>query len=319
MRCRMSLVSTHRCLTFVTAARMPSTSPTYVRTRSRTTHLHTSVQHSTCSACAAILRSYALPNLIGTPRCPTFVRAARRPSTSLTCIRTRCRTSLVSTHHCLTFVSAARMPSTLPTYIRTRSRTTHLHTCVLHSTRSASAAILRSYVLPNLVGTHRCPTFVRAARMLSTSPTYVRTRSRTTHLHTSVLHSTRSASATILRSYALPNLVGTHRCPTFVSAASLPSISPAYGHTRCRTTLLCTSVLHSTCYGSAAITAGYIRTRCTYAVHIAELSSNVQQKHPSTHLCPTFHTLRVCRHSTLIRVAEPRWYAQLSHIRTCCS
>jgi len=108
-------------------------------------------------------------------------------------------------------------------------------------------------------------------------------------------------------------------CPTFVSAASLPSISPAYGHTRCRTTLLCTSVLHSTCYGSAAITAGYIGTRCTYAVHIAELSSNVQQKHPSTHLCPTFHTLRVCRHSTLIRVAEPRWYAPLSHIRTRCS
>jgi len=282
---------------------MPSTSPNYLRTHSRTTHLHTSVLHSTRSVSVAILRSYALPNLVGTPRCPTFVRAARRPSTSLTCIGTRGRTSLVSTHRCLTFVSAARMPSTSPTYIHTRSRTTPLHTCVLHSTRTASAAILRSYALPNPVGTHRCPTFVHSARMPSTSPTYVRTRSRTTHLHTSVLHSRRSASATILRSCALPNLVGTHHCPTFVCAASLPSISPAYGHTRCRTTLLCTSVLHSTCYGSAAIAAGYIRTRRAYAVNIAELSSNMQQNHPSTHLCPTFHTLRVCRHSTLIGVA----------------
>jgi len=39
------------------------------------------------------------------------------------------------------------------------------------------------------------------------------------------------------------------------------------------------------------------------------------QNHASTHLCPTFHTLHICRHSTLIRVAEPRWYAPLFYIR----
>ena len=43
------------------------------------------------------LRSYALQNLIGMYRCPTFVCAARLPSTSLTYLRTHCRTPLVRT------------------------------------------------------------------------------------------------------------------------------------------------------------------------------------------------------------------------------
>ena len=61
-----NLVKTHCCPTFVHAPRLPSTSPTCLRTR-------------------------------GTHCCPTFVRAARMPSTPLICIRTRCRTSLVRT------------------------------------------------------------------------------------------------------------------------------------------------------------------------------------------------------------------------------
>jgi len=52
-----------------------------------------------CSSAVNIvdLRSYALQNLVATHCCPTMVRAARLPTTSSTCVHTRCRTSSVCT------------------------------------------------------------------------------------------------------------------------------------------------------------------------------------------------------------------------------
>ena len=151
---------------------------------------------------------------------------------------------------------------------------------------------LCSYALGNLVGTHCCPTFVRAGPMPSTSSTWVRTRCRASLVPTAVLHSyallvcrqhRRPAFARVaelcwypllsyirtpcsyavntadLRSYALQNLVGTHRCPTFapsarlpplplatfVRTARLPSTSSTCARTRCKTSSVRTAVLHS--------------------------------------------------------------------------
>ena len=60
-------------------------------------------------------------------------------------------------------------------------RTLHLPAVII--------ANLGSDALQNVVGMHRCPTFVRTARLLSTSPTSVRTRCRTSLVCTAVLHS----------------------------------------------------------------------------------------------------------------------------------
>jgi len=79
----------------------------------------------------ANLGSDALQNVVGMHRCPTFVRCARLPSTSLTYHRMHCRTPLVRTTYTLvcasrlpplplaTFVRGALLPSTLPTSVRT--------------------------------------------------------------------------------------------------------------------------------------------------------------------------------------------------------
>jgi len=176
----------------------------------------------TCSTSAvntAELRSYALQNLIGKHCCPTFVpaaclpslplatfvRATRLPSTSSTCIRTRFKTSLLPTavlhsyvllvccrHHRPAFIRVAEACwYALLSYIRTR--------CLY----AVNTADLRSYVLQNFIGTHRCPTFVHiarlpplplatfvhAARLPSTSSPCVRMRCKTSFVRTALLHS----------------------------------------------------------------------------------------------------------------------------------
>jgi len=134
----------------------------------------------------ADLHSYALQNLVGTHGFPTFIHAARLPPlplarfvlvarlplTSSTCVRTRCRTSLVYT-------------AVLHLYMLRVCR----HCRCLHSSSAVNIVYLRSYALQNLVGTHCCSTFVRAARIQSTPLTCVRTCCRTSLVHTTVLHS----------------------------------------------------------------------------------------------------------------------------------
>jgi len=133
----------------------------------------------------ADLRSYALPNLVGMHGCPTFVHAARLPPlplgfvraahlplTSSTCVRMRCRTSLVHT-------------AVLHSYMLRICR----HCRCLHSSSAVNIVYLCSYALQNLVGRHCCPTFVRASRKQSTPLTCIRTRCRTSLVHTAVLHS----------------------------------------------------------------------------------------------------------------------------------
>jgi len=167
----------------------------------------------------ADLRSYALQNFVGTHRCPTFVHAARLPPLPLA-----------------TFLRAARLPSTSSTCVRTRCKTSSVRTPVLHS-----------YALL-ICRLHRRPAFVRIAEarwyaLLS----YIRTRC------------SYAVNTADLRSYALQNLVGTLRCPSFVHAARLPPLPLATFvraprlpstpltcvRTRCRTSLVPTSVLYS--------------------------------------------------------------------------
>ena len=71
----------------------------YIRTCCASAAITTS-DIRTCSSSAVNivdLRSYVLQNLFATHCCPRFVRAARLPSTSLTCIRTCCKTSFLPT------------------------------------------------------------------------------------------------------------------------------------------------------------------------------------------------------------------------------
>jgi len=219
---------------------------------------------------------------------------------------------------------------------------------------AVNTADLRSYVLQNLVGMHGCPTFVHATRLLplppatlvsaprllSTSSTCVRTRCRTSLVHTAVLHlfmlrvchhyhwlhlyallvyrqhcqpafirvaephyypllsyiRMRCSSAVYiidLRSYALQKLVGTHCCPTFVHAACMQSTLLTCVCTHCRTSLVHTAVLHS-----------YTLRVCC---HCRWLHLNV------LHIC------RQHRWPVFVLIAEPRWYALLSYIPTCCA
>jgi len=168
----------HRCPTFVSAARLPSTSLTYIRTRCtstvyiatyartrrRTSLLFTAVLHSYALLVCRLhrdLRSFALQNLVGMHLCPTFVSAARLPSTSR------------------------------PPFVRVAEPRWYALLSYIHKRCSSGVYIadLRSYALQNLVGIHHCPTFVRAARLPSTSPTSVRTHCRTSLVRTAVLHS----------------------------------------------------------------------------------------------------------------------------------
>jgi len=266
-----NLFDTHCCPTFVRSTRLPSTSSTFVPTRWITLLVRTAVLHSyalvlcrqhrrpgfarvaehrwypllsyirtRCSYAinTADLRSYALQNLIGTHRCPTFAPAARLPPLPLA-----------------TFVRTARLPSTLSTCLRTRCKTSSVRTAVLHS-----------YALL-VCRLHRRPVFVRVAE--------ARWYARLSYIRTCC-----SSAVYIvdLRSYTLQKLVGTHCCPTFVRAARLPSTPSTCVRTRCKTSWVCTAVLHS------------------YALLVCRLH----------------------RRPASVRVAEPRWYALLSYIPTCC-
>jgi len=203
---------------------MPSTSSTcffFARVAEHCWYPLLSYIRMRCSYAVNIvdLRSHVLQHFVGTHCCPTFVRAARMPSTPLTCVRTRCRTSLV-------------------------------HTAVLHSHLlrvGRHCRWLHSYALL-VCRQHRRPAFVRVAKprryvLLS----YIRTRC------------SYAINTADLRSYALQNLVGTHRCPTFAPAARLPplplatfvptarlpSTSSTCVRTRCKTSSVLTAVLHS--------------------------------------------------------------------------
>ena len=137
------------------------------------------------------LRSYPLQNLVGTHCCPTFVHAACLPSTSSTWVRTRCRASFIPTavlhsyallvcrqHHRPAFARVVELRwYPLLSDIRTRC------------SYAINTADLRLYALQKLLGTHCCPTFVRAACMQSTPLTCVRTCCRTSLVQTAVLHS----------------------------------------------------------------------------------------------------------------------------------
>jgi len=71
----------------------------YIRTHCTSDAIAAGYIPTRCSSAVNIvdLCSYALQNLVATHCCPTFVCAARLPSTSLTCVRTHCRSSLVPT------------------------------------------------------------------------------------------------------------------------------------------------------------------------------------------------------------------------------
>jgi len=124
-----SLAGTHCCSTLVRTARPPSTLPTCVRTCCRTSWVDTAVQFvrvanlrwyallsCTATCCPSAVNivnlcSYILQNLIANHCCyilvhavyqpplplATLVHTTRMPSTSLTCVSTRCRASFVGT------------------------------------------------------------------------------------------------------------------------------------------------------------------------------------------------------------------------------
>jgi len=334
-----NLVGTHRCSTFLPAAhlpplplatfvratRLPSTLPTCICTHCKTLLLPAAEVHSyvllvchlhrrpafvcvaeahwyallsyirTCCSYAVNttdLHSYALQNLVGTHGCPTFVYAARRPPLPLA-----------------TFVRATCLPSTSSACLRTCCRTLLVHTAVQHSYRLRVCCHYRwlhSYVLL-VCRQHRRPAFVCVAEarwyaLLS----YIRMRS------------SYAVNTTDLCSYALQNLVGTHRCctfvhvarllplplATFVRATCLQSTSSTCIRTRCKTSLVSTAVLHSyvllvCCLhrqpafvriseARLYVLLSYIRTRCSYAVNTADLRSDALQNLVGMQGCPTF-------------------------------
>ena len=71
----------------------------YIRTRCTSVAITAGYIRTCCLSAINIvdLCSYTLQNLVATPCCPTFVRAACLPSTSSSCVRTRCRSSLEPT------------------------------------------------------------------------------------------------------------------------------------------------------------------------------------------------------------------------------
>ena len=245
-----SFVATHCCPTFLHAARMPSTSLTsvhvlqsFVATHCCPTFVRAAHMQSTSLTCVHVLQ-----NLVGACCCPTFVRAACMPSTPLPCIRTRCRASLVPTavlhshllricrhYHWLHSYAllvchqhrrpvfaciAERRWCPLLFYIRTCCTSATIIAGYIRTHYSSALYIidLRSHALQSFVATHGCPTFVRAARMPSTSLTCIR---------------------------VLQNHVGICCCPTFVHGARRPSTLSTCVRTRCRASLVPTAVLHS--------------------------------------------------------------------------
>jgi len=260
-----NLVGTHHCptfvhaaclpplplATFVRAACLPSTSSTCIRMHCKTSLLPT-----------AVLYSYVL--LICRLHCrPVIVRVAEaRWYARLYYIPTGC-SSAIYIVDLRSYVAEARWYALL-SYIRTRR------------SYAGNTADLHSYALQNLVGTHHCPTFVhagrlpplppatfvRAARLASTSSTCIRTCCRTSLVHTAVLHSNMLRVCSHYRwlhSYVLL-VCRQHRRPAFVCVAK------------------------PCCYPLLS----YIRTCCSSAVYIVHLRSYALQKLVGTHGCPTF-------------------------------
>jgi len=261
-RCRTSSVRTavlysyallvhrqHRRAAFVRVAEPRRYAPlSYIRTRCWST------------VNIADLRSYALQNLVDTHRCPTFVRAARLPSTSSSCVRMRCRASLVPTAVLHSYALLVYRQHRQPAFVRVAElRWYPLHLYMLPVCTHYSW--LHLYMLLVYRQHHR-PAFVRVTKLrwyplLSYSCTccasapitagYIRTCCRST------------VNIVDLRSSALQNIVGTHCCPTFEHAVRVPpfplttfahaarmlSTPLTCVHTRCRTSLIRTAVLHS--------------------------------------------------------------------------
>jgi len=222
--------------------------------------------HTCCSYAVNIvdLRSHALQSFVGTHCCPTFVLAVRMPSIPLTCICTRCRSSLV-------------------------------HSAVVHS---YTLHICHHYCwLPTYVllvcRQHRRPAFVRVAEPRWYTPlSYIRTRCTSATITTGYLHTCCSSAVYIvdLRSYALQKQVGTHCSPTFVRTARMQSTPLTCIRTRCRTSMMHTTVVHS------------------YTLHVCH----------HYRWLPMYVLLVCCLHCrpAFVRVAEARWYPLLSYIRT---
>ena len=157
---------------------------------------------------------------------------------------------------------------------------------------------------------HRRPAFVRVAEPRRYARLcYIRTCCMSAAITTGYIRTYSSSAVNIvdLHSYALQNLVGTHRCRTLVHAAHLTPLPLATFIRAPR--LLSTS---STC----------VRTCCrTLLVHTAVLHSYTLQ------VCRHYHWLHsyallLChqhRRPAFVRVAKPRCYPLLSYIRTCCS
>jgi len=167
---------------------------------------------------------------------------------------------------------------------------------------------LRSYALQNLVATHCCPTFVRAACLPTTSSTFVCTRCRTSSVRTAVLHSYMQRVCRHYRwlhSYVLL-VCRQHRRPAFVRIAE-PRRYVRLSYIR-------------SCCASAAITAGYIRTCSSSAVNIVDLRSYALQNLVGTHRCRTFvHTARLPPLPLASYVRAARLPSTSSTcVRTCC-
>jgi len=160
-------------------------------------------------------------------------------------IRTRCSSAVnianlcsyalqnSGTHRCQTFVYPLCLPPLLLSYIRTQCSS------------AINIADIRSYALQNLVGMHRCLTFVFASRLLPLPlTTFIRAACLPSTSSTSVRTYCRTPVRTAVRHLYLLRVCCHYRCPTFVRTAHLPSTSPTYVRTHCRTSLVRTAVRH---------------------------------------------------------------------------
>ena len=237
-------------VTFVHAARLPSTSSTCVRTRYKASLVPTAVLQLYMLCIGAHYRwldSYML-QVHRQHRRPAFVRVAEhRWYALLSYIRTCCACAAISADYIRTRCSDVSTPLTC---IRTRCRTSLIRTAVLHSYMLRVCRHYRGLNLHALLGyrQHRRAAFVRTAEPRWYAPLfYIRTRCSST---VNLVH---------LHSHTLQNLVDTHRCPTFVHAARLPplllttfpraarmlSTPLTCVRTHCRTSLVRNAVLHS--------------------------------------------------------------------------
>ena len=113
--------------------------------------------------------------------------------------------------------------------------------------------------------------------MLSTSQTCVRTRCRTSLVPTAVLH---SYSLLVCR---------LHRRPAFARVAELlcyPLLS--YIRTRCSYAVNIADLRSCVAEPRWYLLLSYIRTRCSYAVNTADLRSHALQRLAGAHCCSTF-------------------------------